>query len=235
LIEGQEKKSVKKSHTPLLITAGFMVSMAVHLFAGDVKVIANRSVRTNSISTTELRSIFLLQRRTLSDGSAVLPVLQKSGPIHEAFLRQYLDRDDDEMQTYYQGLVFTGKASMPKELHSDDEVVAYVARTRGAIGYVSSVTAAQKVKVLEVVSEHRSERLLLKRVEPEYPETLRQMKIGGVVRLQVTISPQGRVETVSLLGGNPILGEAAAKAMQQWVYAPARSRTTIEVSIPFQP
>lgn len=44
------------------------------------------------------------------------------------------------------------------------------------------------------------------------------MHIGGIVRLQITISPQGSVETVSL-GGNPILSEAAEKAARRRVYA----------------
>ena len=74
---------------------------------------------------------------------------------------------------------------------------------------------------------------MLTRVEPEYPETLRQLHIGGIVRLQVTVSPQGRVESVILLGGNPILGESAIKAAQQWIYAAAPSRTTLEVTVPF--
>ncbi len=218
----------------LLITAGFVIAAALNVAAGDVKIICNVSVRADSISASELKSVFLLQRRTLKDGSPVVPVLEKSGAAHEEFLRQYLDRGSEEIQTYYQGLIFTGKGSMPKELNSDTEVVVYVARTRGAIGYVSGVAATEGVKVL-VVSDGRSvERRLLTRVEPEYPETLQQLQIGGVVRLAVTISPRGTVEKVALLGGNPILAEAASKAVRQWVYTPGPSQTTIEVTVPFE-
>jgi protein TonB len=71
--------------------------------------------------------------------------------------------------------------------------------------------------------------------QPEYPETLRQAGIGGTVRMQITISPQGRVETVDLLGGNPILGESAMKAVQQWVYAAAAWRTKLLVRFAFDP
>jgi TonB family protein len=71
------------------------------------------------------------------------------------------------------------------------------------------------------------------RVEPEYPETLKRLSIGGTVRLRVSISAKGDVENVELLGGNPILGEAAAFAVKRWVYAAGRSRTTAEVSISF--
>jgi ABC-type phosphate transport system substrate-binding protein len=40
---------------------------------------------------------------------------------------------------------------MPKTVGSDDEVVAYVAKTKGAIGYVSSSASAAGVKTLEVI------------------------------------------------------------------------------------
>lgn len=219
-----------------LLVTGFLLLASWTARAGDVVVIANPSVTADSISLADLRSVFLLERSALKDGSFVAPVLQKSGTAHLAFLRRYLDRDQEEMRIYYQGLVFTGKGSMPKELNSDAEVIAYVAKTRGAIGYVSSLSSTEGVKVLEVISEqHRGARQLLTRVEPIYPETLRQMKIGGIVRLSVTVSPKGAVEDVSVLGGNPILGEAAAKAVKQWIYAPAFSRATIEVTINFDP
>jgi TonB family protein len=218
----------------LLITAGFIIAAVMNVAAVKVKIICNVSVRADSTSASELKSVFLLQRTTLKDGSPVVPVLEKSDDTHEAFLHQYLDRGSEEIQTYYQGLVFTGKGSMPKELNSDAEVVAYVARTRGAIGYVSGVAGTEGVKVLVVSDGHSVERRLLTRVEPEYPETLQRLQIGGVVRLSVTISPKGTVEKVALLGGNPILAEAAIKTVRQWVYTPGPSQTTIEVTVPFE-
>jgi TonB family protein len=218
----------------LLITVGFIIAAVMNVAPGDVKIICNVSVRADSISAGELKSVFLLQRRTLKDDSPVVPVLEKSGDAHEAFLRQYLDRGSEEMQTYYQRLVFTGKRSMPKELNSDTEVVPYVARTRGAIGYVSDVAATEGVKVLVVSDGRSAERTVPTRVEPEYPETLQRLQIGGTVRLAVTLSPRGTVEKVALLGGNPILAEAASKAVRQWVYTPRPSQTTIEVTVPFE-
>ncbi len=225
-----------KAHRQMAMSAALVLIMALPAVAGDIKVVANPSVTADSISVAELRSVFLLQRRTLRDGSAVEPVLQKRGAPHEAFLRQYLNRDSEEIHIYYQGLVFTGKGSMPKQLDSDAEVVAYVAHTRGAIGYVSSGSPADGVRVLTVSTGERSQaRALVTRVEPEYPETLKRMGIGGTVRLQLVISAKGAVESVTVLGGNPILGEAAAKAARQWIYTPGATQTTVEVTIPFAP
>lgn len=213
---------------------GFVFFCSLHAIASDVKIVANPGLKTNSISAAELKNVFMAKRNSLNNGSHVEPVFERAGPAHETFLREFLGESSESLQSHYGALVFTGKSAMPKSFNSDAEVLAYVAKTRGAIGYVSTSTSTEGVKVLDVVPEgSQTDRVLLTRIEPEYPETLRQLRIGGIVRLQVTVSPQGHAESVILLGGNPILGESAIKAVQRWVYAAAPSRTTFEVIVPF--
>ena len=124
--------------------------MAAGMQAGDIKVIANPSVGVSDISSDELKRVFLITKSSLSDGSHVEPVLEKGGPAHEAFLREYVGKTDAALSTYYRSLVFTGKGAMPKTFASDAEVVSYVAKTKGAVGYVAAGTAATGVKQLEV-------------------------------------------------------------------------------------
>jgi TonB family protein len=224
-----------KCPTILLVAAGLMIFVPLNAVASDVKVIANASVKADTISAADLKRVFLEEKNSLADGSHVEPVLDKDGRVHAAFLQEYLGMSEDDLQAYYRTLVFTGRGSMPKALGSDAEVVAYVARTRGAVGYVSSAASAEGVKALAIWTPSDSaERKLITRVEPDYPETLKRLNIGGTVRLQVSISAKGNVENVELLGGNPILGESAAAAVKKWVYAAGRSRTVAEVSISFR-
>ena len=218
----------------VFIIAGLVLVSVASVAGSDIKMIANSSVTTDFISRAELRRIYLLQSRKLKDGSVVEPVLQKRGAVHDTFCRQFLDRDGEEIRTYYHGVVFTGKGSMPRELNSDEEMVSYVARTRGAIGYVSGGANTEGVKILAVAPESsRSERILLKRVEPEYPKELQHRGIEGTVRLSLTVSAKGSVQGVQVVGGNPILAEAAEKAARGWVYSPSAETSTIEVSISF--
>jgi TonB family protein len=79
------------------------------------------------------------------------------------------------------------------------------------------------------------DRKLITRIEPDYPETLRRLYIGGTVRLEVVVTPQGAVKNVTLLGGSPILGQAAMTAVKKWKYAPASETSTSQVSIQFDP
>jgi hypothetical protein len=133
-----------------LIATAVGICAAVTASAADIKVIANPAVGASSVSADELKGVFLATKTSLSDGSHVEPVLEKDGPVHEAFVKEYLGKTDAALQTYYRSLVFTGKASMPKTLSADAEVVAYVAKTRGAIGYVSAAASTAGVKTLDV-------------------------------------------------------------------------------------
>jgi len=81
----------------------------------------------------------------------------------------------------------------------------------------------------------KSERKLVTRVEPEYPAILRARQIGGTVRLEVTITPKGTVKDVALIGGNPILAEAAITAVKRWTYAPGDAVSSAQVSLEFNP
>jgi protein TonB len=60
----------------------------------------------------------------------------------------------------------------------------------------------------------------LKQVAPVYPDIAKQARVQGVVILECTISPQGKVTDVKILRGIPLLDAAAIEAVKQWVYSP---------------
>jgi TonB family protein len=79
------------------------------------------------------------------------------------------------------------------------------------------------------------ERKVITRVEPEYPETLKRLYIGGVVKVEAVVLANGSVESTQLLGGSPILGQSAMKAIKQWKYAPTGSKEKLVVQMEFDP
>lgn len=86
---------------------------------------------------------------------------------------------------------------------------------------------------VQVQDQPTRERKLVSRVEPEYPETLKRLYIGGVVRVEVVVEPSGVVKSTKLLGGSPILGQSTMKAIKQWRYAPAATDETLTVRVEF--
>jgi len=124
--------------------------MATAMFAADVVIVANPSVKASEVTTDELKQVFLGAKSALGDGSAVEPVLAQAGTAHEAFLKTYLGKSDPALRNHFKSLVFTGKGSMPKSFASDAEIVAHVAKTKGAIAYLGAPPAGAGVKRITV-------------------------------------------------------------------------------------
>src|SRR5271157_3981071 len=60
---------------------------------------------------------------------------------------------------------------------------------------------------------------------PEYPDIAKKMKLTGVVKIEVLIGADGEIKASNVVGGHPILADAAEKALKKWKYAPGNSET----------
>ncbi len=76
-------------------------------------------------------------------------------------------------------------------------------------------------------------RKILKKVPVQYPQILKERRIGGTVRLKVFINPEGSVRETQVLGGSAILAESAQKSVSQWKFSPASSETSMDVIVHF--
>jgi TonB family C-terminal domain len=73
------------------------------------------------------------------------------------------------------------------------------------------------------------------RVAPVYPELARKMKIVGVVRVEITVSANGSVKSARLVGGHPVLANAALDAVKRWRFETASAESTGVVQFRFDP
>jgi TonB family protein len=61
---------------------------------------------------------------------------------------------------------------------------------------------------------------LIKKRDPEYPKMARETGASGVVELVATVGADGKVKSVQVVKGHPLLRQAAADAVKAWVYRP---------------
>jgi TonB family protein len=71
------------------------------------------------------------------------------------------------------------------------------------------------------VDPHEEQKRLSHAVAPEYPDAARQAGIEGDVTMRVVVGPDGAVNGLKLLSGDPALARAAMESVAQWRYAPA--------------
>jgi TonB family protein len=71
------------------------------------------------------------------------------------------------------------------------------------------------------------------KVAPAYPELAKRMNVTGRVKIEVIITPDGRVKSTRALGGHPLLVQASLDAVKEWRFAAAAEESTQIVEFDF--
>jgi len=72
-------------------------------------------------------------------------------------------------------------------------------------------------------------------VQPAYPELARKNNIQGTARLQVLVAADGSIKDIKVLGGSPVLVQAAVDAVKKWKYETASAESTVILKFDFRP
>jgi len=83
--------------------------------------------------------------------------------------------------------------------------------------------------------ETEGARKVVNKVSPAYPPLARQMHIGGSVRLEAVVAPNGKVKSVDVKGGHPVLIEAATDAVTKWTWEATGHESRERVELRFLP
>ena len=62
--------------------------------------------------------------------------------------------------------------------------------------------------------------MLIHRVEPIYPTLARQIGRSGRVDLHAIIATDGTIQSLQIVGGDPLFYQSALEAVRQWRYTP---------------
>jgi len=81
----------------------------------------------------------------------------------------------------------------------------------------------------------QGERIAKSKVQPVYPDLARRMGIGGIVKVQVIVAPNGTVKDTKLVGGHPLLANAVLEAVKRWRYEARPQETTENLQFRFDP
>ena len=109
----------------------------------EVVVVVNPKAAESSMTKDQVAQFFL------GKSSAMTPVDQsESAPVRAEFYKKVTDKDASQAKALWSKLVFTGKATMPKEVGDSAAVKAAVAANPKAIGYMDKASVDASVNVV---------------------------------------------------------------------------------------
>ena len=136
----------------LTVLSLFTFLAALQVQADDVKIIVNSANSVPSITKSKAADLFLKRHTRWDNGRTVTPVdLSEKNASRAVFCKVLLNKEVAWVKSYWQKMIFSGRATPPVELSSDGEVIDFVRHNPDAIGYVAQATALPAtVRVLPV-------------------------------------------------------------------------------------
>jgi hypothetical protein len=134
-----------------LALVGLFPSTSAHAQAPEFRIVVHPNNPSGSVSRQFLSDAFLKKTARWDDGEALRPVdLRPGADARKRFSERVLKRSVAAIRSYWAQRIFSGRGVPPPELDSDDAVLSFVLKHRGAVGYVSGAASTGKVKVLPV-------------------------------------------------------------------------------------
>jgi TonB family protein len=97
------------------------------------------------------------------------------------------------------------------------------------------VSLIMVLSLCALVATGQETRKALSKPAPAYPDVARRLNLAGVVKVEVVVGPDGEIKDTKVIGGHPLLVDAALKALRDWKYERAGSETKLELEFKFQP
>jgi ABC-type phosphate transport system substrate-binding protein len=143
----------RASATFLLLVLVFSAAVGTRAASGadGFRIIVNPDNPIGSLDRRFLTDVYLKKTTRWPSDEAIRPVdLGPGSPIRRAFSDDVLKRSVSAIKSYWQQMVFSGRGVPPPELDSDGEVLKFVLKNHGAIGYVSGGTDVAGAKIVLV-------------------------------------------------------------------------------------
>jgi len=132
----------------LLIT----VLLVCHAASAEMLVIVNTSNTVKTMTKTEVTGIFMGRYQSFKNGVFALPIDQQAdGQNRAEFYSALTGRNISFINAYWARILFTGRATPPRQVTDNNAVVQIVKHNANAIGYVDSSIDPKKLKGTTVV------------------------------------------------------------------------------------
>lgn len=119
--------------------------------AQAVEIIAQRAVTSASLSQSQARAMFGMRQPKWPDGTPLkVFVLPDLHPLHGAFCKEKLNLYPYQLRQSWDRLVYSGIGQAPNEVATEEEMIARVAATPGAIGYVRKANANDSIRTISI-------------------------------------------------------------------------------------
>ena len=105
---------------------------------------------------------------------------------------------------------------------------------RISVAAAAAVMFTSGFVIAQQSSTDEGKRKVKSKTAPAYPELAKRMNVSGKVKIEVIITPDGKVRSTRVIGGHPLLVQACQDAVKEWKFVSAAEETTQVIEFDFR-
>ncbi|TAN66743.1 MAG: hypothetical protein EPN17_12880 [Methylobacter sp.] len=136
----------------LLILGLAAALMPFSIAYADLYIIANKDLPASQLDKSDIAAIYLLKKKHWENGDDIMPInLPAQADARTRFTAEIFDSTPEKLGSYWDKMLFKGETP-PVTQNSEQAVVLFVGRIKGAIGYVETKPQSPEIKILQQFS-----------------------------------------------------------------------------------
>lgn len=132
----------------------FLLVLLSTIYSNQLLIITHKDNSTKSLSSRDLRLIYLRKKSFWEQSQPIIPVLSKDVSAHLKFVKQKLYMEPMQFFRYINNAKYSGRKKPLQSFSSAGSVIEYVNKTPGSIGYIledSELIKNFPIKILDII------------------------------------------------------------------------------------
>ena len=126
--------------------------MPLSIARADLYIIANKDLPASQLDKNDIAAIYLLKKKHWENGEDIMPInLPAQADARNHFTAEIFDSTPEKLGSYWDKMLFKGETP-PVTQNSEQAVILFVERVKGAIGYVETKPQNPQIKILQQFS-----------------------------------------------------------------------------------
>ena len=143
-------KKMKKNLVFILVATSWLMLGGFSTALAGENPIVKQDNPTESVSKKNLKKMLLGKAKKWKNGNKVVLATLAGGDTHEKFIKAFAGKTAKQFTNYWRKMVFSGKGKMPKSFDSEEDLAAFVADNKGALGYTTAGVVFDGTRVIEI-------------------------------------------------------------------------------------
>jgi ABC-type phosphate transport system substrate-binding protein len=131
------------------ILSGLLLLFSALPVRADLYIIVNKDLPLTQLDKNDIAAIYLLKKKNWESGDNIMPInLPAQNSARSRFTSEIFNSSPDKLSSYWDEMLFKG-INPPIIQNSEQAVILFVERVKGAIGYVETKPQNPHIKIIQ--------------------------------------------------------------------------------------